>query len=153
MKKYIHLSFKTYINEVIRKYEKEHGTLKKMTSPISDIIHPEMDISVFSDFDHDHDKKTGRSITGIFGLVGSTPNVWKSKRQPTVQMSTFGAGFMALRTAMEDSVRICYYLRSMGVKVSKPSAIYVDNEGVFLNSVNPSSSLNKKFLALSYNFA
>ena len=40
----------------------------------------------------------------------------------------------------------------MGVKVLKPSAIYVDNKGVFLNSLNPSSSLNKKFLALSYHF-
>ena len=50
----------------------------------------EMAISVFSDSNHGHDKKTGRSITGIFGLVGSTPIVWKSKRQPTVQTSTLG---------------------------------------------------------------
>ena len=40
----------------------------------------------------------------------------------------------------------------MGVKVSKPSAIYVNNEGVFLNTLNPASSLNKQFLALSYHF-
>ena len=47
---------------------------------------------------------------------------------------------------------ICYYLRSIGVKVLKPSEIYVDNEGLFLNLVNPASSLNKKFRALSYHF-
>ena len=76
-----------------------------------------MDISVFLDSNHGHDKKTGQSITGIFGLVGSTPIIWKSKRQPTVQTSTFGAEFTALRTAVEDTVLICYYLRGMGIKV------------------------------------
>ena len=49
MNKYIHLSSKTYINEVIRNYEKEHGTLKKMMSPMSNIVHPEMDKSILSD--------------------------------------------------------------------------------------------------------
>ena len=114
---------------------------------------PEMDISVLLDSDHGHNKKTGQSITGIFGLVGSTPIVWKLKRQPTVQTSTLRAEFTVLRTALEDTVMICYYLRSICVKVSKPSAIYIDNEGVFLNSLIPASSLNKKFLALSYHFA
>ena len=76
----------------------------------------------------------------------------KSKRQQTVQTSTFRAEFKALRTAVENTVMIHYYLRSMGVKVSKPSTIYADNEGVFLNSVSPASFLNKNFLALSYHF-
>jgi hypothetical protein len=49
-------------------------------------------------------------------------------------------------------VTIRYYLRSMGVWVTKPSAIYIDNQSVFLNSTVPGSPLNKKAVALSYHF-
>ena len=40
----------------------------------------------------------------------------------------------------------------MGVKVSKPTSIYVDNMSVVLNASNPGSTLNKKTVALSYHF-
>ncbi len=40
----------------------------------------------------------------------------------------------------------------MGVKVTKPTPIYVDNAGVVLNASNPGSTLNKKTIALSYHF-
>ena len=70
----------------------------------------------------------------------------------SVQTSTFGAEFLALRTGVEDAVTIRYYLRSMGVKVSKPTTMLVDNESIFLNSVVPGSALNKKWVALSYHF-
>lgn len=53
-------------------------------------IMPELDINIFVDADHGHDKSTGRSITGYLGLIGSTPSVWGAKRQSSVQASTFG---------------------------------------------------------------
>eukprot|EP00957_Ditylum_brightwellii_P011550 873295-Ditylum_brightwellii.AAC.1 len=40
----------------------------------------------------------------------------------------------------------------MGVKVSKPTPIFVDNMSVLLNANNPGSMLNKKTVALSYHF-
>eukprot|EP00957_Ditylum_brightwellii_P155307 11823023-Ditylum_brightwellii.AAC.1 len=57
----------------------------------------ELDITFFCDSDHGHDKVTGRSVTGLFGVIGSTPVLWISKRQPCVQASTFGAKFKALK--------------------------------------------------------
>jgi hypothetical protein len=42
---------------------------------------PEMDINIFVDANHAHDKNTGRSITGLFCFVGSTPTMWKSHRR------------------------------------------------------------------------
>ena len=69
-----------------------------------------------------------------------------------MQTSTFGAEFMALRTGVEDAITIRYHLRSMGIKVSKPTAMLVDNQSVFLNLVVPGSALNKKWCALSYHF-
>lgn len=113
---------------------------------------PELDINLFVDANHAHDKITGRSITGLFGVVGSTPVRWGSNRQASVQTSTFGAEFTALKKAVEEAITLRYYLRSMGIHVSKPTPIFVDNMGVVLNASNPGSSLNKKSVALSYHF-
>jgi len=113
---------------------------------------PEMDITLFIDANHAHDKITGRSITGLFGLVGCTPVLWSSKRQASVQTSTFGAEFTALKKAVEEAIKLRYYLRSMGILVTKPTPVYVDNMSVVLNASNPGSSLNKKSVALSYHF-
>ncbi len=70
----------------------------------------EMDISIFFDSDHAHDKKTGRSILGVIVMVGSTPIIWKSNRQGAVQTSTYGAEFSAMRLATEETITIRYML-------------------------------------------
>ena len=40
----------------------------------------------------------------------------------------------------------------MGIKVSKPAPVFVYNMSVVLNATNPDSTLNKKTVALRYNF-
>jgi len=62
----------------------------------------ELDINIFVDADHGHDKVTGGSITGLIALVGSTPVIWSSKRQSCVQLSTFGVEFTALKKAVKE---------------------------------------------------
>ena len=102
---------------------------------------------MFCDADHGHDLVTGRSITGILAFVGSTPVHWKSTRQTAVQTSTFGAEFMAMKKAVEVVTTLRCHLRSMGVKVSRRTRIFVDNKSALLNVTNPASTLNKKALA------
>ena len=90
----------------------------------------ELDITIFCDADHAHDLVTGRSVTGIIAFVGSTPVYWKSTRQTSVQTSTFGSEFTALKKAVEVAVTIRYHLRSLGVKITKPTKIFVDNKSL-----------------------
>ena len=113
---------------------------------------PQLDTTIFSDADHGHDLVTGKSVTGTLAFVGSTPTYWKSTRQTSVQTSTYGSEFTALKKAVETAVTIRYHLRAMGVVVTRPTKIFVDNKSVFINAANPASSLNKKTLALSYHF-
>jgi hypothetical protein len=40
----------------------------------------ELDVNIFFDSDHAHDRKTRRSISGIMVYVGNTPIIWKSIR-------------------------------------------------------------------------
>ena len=112
----------------------------------------ELTVSIFVDSNHGHDKITGKSVTGIIVFVGRTPIHWESKRQSSVQTSTFGAEFISMKKAVEEAITTRYYLRSMGVKVSKPTIIYADNLSAIKNSTDPSSPLKKKYLALSYHF-
>ena len=96
----------------------------------------EIETTICIDSNHGHDRRTGRSITGFIGLFGSTPGSWGSKRQSTVQTSTFGAGFLALKRAVEESVSYRYFLRSFGCQVSIPTTIYGDYCAVFLSATD-----------------
>ena len=87
----------------------------------------ELDVTIFVDSNHGHDLTTGKSITGLIVFVGRTPIKYYSKQQASVQTSTFGAEFVSLKKATEEAVTMRYYLRSMGVKVMKPTVIYGDN--------------------------
>jgi hypothetical protein len=110
----------------------------------------ELDLSIFFDSDRAHDKVPGRSISGIIVMVGSTPILWKSKRQGAVQTSTYGAEFSAMRTATKEAIAIHYMLHSLGVQVSRPSNLSGYNAGVIISATNPDATLKKKHIALSY---
>ena len=85
-------------------------------------------------------------------LVGKTPVYWSSKRQASVQTATFGAEFIALKRAVKEAITVRYCLKSMGVRVTKPTVIYGDNLSSIKNTIEPGSPLKKKYLALSYHF-
>ena len=55
----------------------------------------------FVDADHGGDRITRRSQTGIILFGNSAPLLWYSKRQNTVESSTFGSEFVALQIATE----------------------------------------------------
>ena len=112
----------------------------------------ELAVNIFVDSNHAHDRITGRSITGMICFVGRTPITNVSKRQSSVQTTTFGAEFVALKKAVEEAITTRYYLRSMGVAITKPVIIYGDNLSAITNTITPGSALSKKYLALSYHF-
>ena len=55
----------------------------------------ELTTTIFFDSDHAHDKVTRKSITGVLGLIGSTPVVGMSKRQGAIATSTYTAELCA----------------------------------------------------------
>ena len=67
---------------------------------LSEPLFDEFDLKCFVDADHGHDKVTGRSTKGLIYVLGSIPKNWSSKRQTSVQTSTFASGFTALKNAV-----------------------------------------------------
>jgi len=107
-------------------------------------------IHCFVDASHAADKVTRRSHSGILIFCNRSPVVWFSKRQNSVETSTFGAEFTALRLAVELVQGLRYKLRMFGVPVDGPANLYCDNEAVYKNVSIPESTLNKKHHSVSY---
>ena len=110
----------------------------------------EIDINVFVDADHAGNRITRRSHTGVILMVNMSPVLWYSKRQNTVETSTFGSEIVALRIAVEliDSLR--YKLRMFGVPISGPARVFCDNESVVKTTTIPESRLKKKHCSIGY---
>ena len=107
-------------------------------------------ITVYVDADHAHDKVTRRSVTGLILFVNGTPVKWLSKRQKTVETSTYGSELVAARVATEAIMEYRYNLRMLGVEVDGPALMLGDNMSVILNTTVPSSMLKKKHAACNY---
>ena len=56
----------------------------------------ELETTIFWDADHVHDLVTCRSISEIFGFLGSTPVFWKSSRQGCIASSAYCSKFIAM---------------------------------------------------------
>jgi hypothetical protein len=123
---------------------------EEMPPDMPDAVGNEVMITVYVDADHARDKVNRRSVTGIILLINNTPLVWISKRQKTVETSTYGSELVAARIATELIIEMRYKLRMLGVRVEKTSLMIGDNASVVVNTTLPSSQLKKKHLAISY---
>ena len=93
---------------------------------------------------------TRKSVTGILIFVNDSPILWLSKRQATLETSTFGSEFVALHVAVEMVEALRYKLRMFGVPLEGPANAFCDNQSVLLNSTLPSSTLKKKHNLVNY---
>ena len=109
--------------------------------------------SCFVDADHAGCRATRRSHTGVLIFVNRAPILWYSKRQTTVESSTFGSEIVALKTAIEMIQGLRYKLRMFGVEVLGPTNVYCDNNSVVIQTTKPESALKKKHAAVAYHMA
>jgi hypothetical protein len=107
-------------------------------------------VTCYVDADHAGCRVTRRSQTGLIIMVQSAPIIWYSKRQNTVETSTFGSEFIAMKTAVEQVEALRYKLRMMGIPMDGPANIYCDNESVFRNAAFPESVIKKKHNSIAY---
>ena len=107
-------------------------------------------ITCYVDADHAHDKLTRRSVTGVILMVNNMPIRWISRRQKTVETSTYGSEMIAARVATELIIEVRYALRMIGVPIEGPTLMLGDNMSVVISTTIPSSVLKKKHLACGY---
>ena len=107
---------------------------------------------VFVDSDHAGDTVTRRSRTGFIVFLNSAPIYWFSKRQTSVETSSFGSEFVAMKQCCEYVRGLRYKLRMMGIPVELPTFIFGDNKSVLANTTMPHSTLKKKSSSIAFHF-
>ena len=73
-----------------------------------------------------------------------------SKRQNTVESSSFGSELVALRIVTDMIEALKYKLRCFGIPIDGPATVLCDNKSVVTNSSVPISVLNKRHNAICY---
>jgi hypothetical protein len=109
-------------------------------------------ITCFVDADLAGDHVTRRSRTGVLIYLNRSLTVWYSKKQTSIETSTFGAEFSAMKTAVELVEGLRFKLRMMGVPLEDPAMIKGDNMSVIKNSSIPESVLKKKSNSIAYHY-
>ena len=100
--------------------------------------------------DHAGNRVTRRSHTGILIYLNCAPIIWYSKAQSTVETSTFGSEFIAMRICVEMLEAFRYKLRMFGIPIDGPSNVFGDNKSVITNATVPTSTLKNKHNSIAY---
>jgi hypothetical protein len=115
-----------------------------------------IEMSCYVDADHAGCHVTRRSQTGVLIFLNKAPIMWYSKKQNTVEASTFGSEFVAMRQAVEMIEGLRYKVRMLGIQIDGPTntmgptLVFCDNQSVVQNSTRPESVLKKKHNAIAY---
>ena len=64
-----------------------------------------------------HDILTGRSVTGVLHFLNQIPVWWFSKKQDTVETSTYGSEYVAARVCIEQLIDLRTTLIYLGVTI------------------------------------
>ena len=111
-----------------------------------------VEMTAFVDSDHAGDKVTRRSRTGVLIFLNRSPIVWYSKKQNSIEASSFGSEFSAMKTAVELVEGLRYKLRMMGVPLDGHAHVKADNLSMVTNSSMPESTLKKKSNSIAYHY-
>lgn len=131
--------------------ESIYGNIKEemppnMPKPLGNPVH----MTCFVDANHAGDTVTRRSQTGILIMLNNAPINRYSKKQNTVESSTFGSEFVVLRMTTERIKALCYKLRMFGIPIEGPTSISGDNESVINSASKVEARLNKKHNAICF---
>lgn len=86
------------------------------------------ELIAFSDSDYASDIESRKSMTGMLIKLNDGPIVWKATKQTTVTESTAEAEFVACSTTSREVIWCQSFLRELGVEISLPTPLFVDNQ-------------------------
>jgi hypothetical protein len=108
----------------------------------------------YADANWGGDMDTRRSTTGyVFNVYGGVV-AWKSRRQPTVALSTTEAEYMASADPAKQATWLRLLLNDLqlGPPTDMPIPIYNDNNGCIALSKNPVHHDKSKHIAMRHHF-
>ena len=132
-------------------WKKEYGEVKEEIPHFAIAVRGKsVAVSCFVDASFARDPCLRRSTGGTIHFINSAPIKWKFGKQGTVETSVYGAEFTAFRRAVEETIALRLFLRSIGVPIDGPTIIFGDNLAVLKSAAIPEVVLKKKHLSISY---
>jgi hypothetical protein len=116
----------------IHEWKDFYGNVQEAIPPNApDPLGKEVVTRCFVDADHAGDKLSRRSRTGFIIFANRAPVGWCSKRQATIETSTFGSEFVAAKVATETIRGLRHKPRMLRVPIEGPSVYFFgDNMSV-----------------------
>lgn len=115
---------------------------------------PKLSLSGFSDADWGNGEDR-RSVTGYcFSMDPKGPFIsWKSRKQPTVALSTCEAEYMALAASVQEALYLRQLIRSLAPDIPcEKVLINEDNQGTIALANNPVNHKRAKHIDIRYHF-
>jgi hypothetical protein len=91
-------------------------------------------------------------LTGFVFTLSGGAVTWKSRRQPTVALSSTEAEYMAACEAATEAIWLRGLLSELGASQEEPTTIYEDNNGAIKISKNDCSHSRTKHIAVRLHF-
>ena len=107
-------------------------------------------MSAFVNSNHAGDLLTSRSRTGFLIYLNSDLIHWNSKKLTSIETSSFGSDFMAMKHVTEYIKGLRYKFRMVGITVVGCDFILGDNQSVLKKTTSPYFQLKKKLNSIVY---
>jgi hypothetical protein len=91
-------------------------------------------IQFYVDADHGRNMVIRLSRTAYVQFLNNAVVNWFSMKQGSIEISTFGSEFVALKTAMEANRGLRYKLRMIAAPIDGPSYVFCNIQSVIANS-------------------
>jgi len=112
----------------------------------------DMKLVGYTDADWAQDTEDRKSTSGYIYEIGGAIISWKSKKQPTVALSTAEAEYNAIAFAMKEGLYLRNLLMEIGFEQKEPTMLYVDNQAAISWALNPVEKQRTKHIDLKYHF-
>src|SRR5579859_2376507 len=114
---------------------------------------PPLRLQGYSDADWAGDMDTRKSTTGYVVMLNNGAIAWKSRRQPTVALSTMESEYMALTEATKELKWIRTLLAELSYSnKNSPTDLFSDNQSAIALSKNPVAHARAKHIDLRHHF-
>ena len=108
-------------------------------------------LSVYVDSDHASDVDDRKSMSGYIIYLGSTPIVWRSKKQKCKPSeSSTEAEYVAFNACINEVVWIIAFLSELGFSIPTPVPVYYDNSSAKDLAHNPVHHERTKHIDIRY---
>jgi Reverse transcriptase (RNA-dependent DNA polymerase) len=109
-------------------------------------------MTVYTDSDWAGDKDNRHSVSGYAIFLLNVPILWKSRLQRTVALSSSEAEYYAISEAAKEIKFVYQILDSLGIKVTLPIIVNVDNVGAIFMTENVTATTRTRHVDARYHY-